>query len=292
MNKTFFVAGGDLRQIYAAEKLAKNFSVYVTGFDRNIIIPENINIIDTTSSMPERADYLLLPMSVSTDGITLNAPYCKSSIPISQLTSTIKENGIVFGGKIEYDIKNIFTASNLEVSDYLNREEFSVLNAIPTAEGAIQIAFEELATTIYGSEVLVMGFGRISKILIKNLNSLGANVTVTARKYSDLAWAEINGCKTIHISNLDKSVNSFNIIFNTIPCVILNDIILKRIRKDCLVIDLASKPGGVDFKAASELGVKVVWALGLPGKVAPISAGRIIADTVMNILSERGLTYE
>ena len=66
----------------------------------------------------------------------------------------------------------------------------------------------------------------------------------------------------------------------------------KRIRKDCLVIDLASKPGGVDFKAASELGVKVVWALGLPGKVAPISAGRIIADTVMNILSERGLTYE
>ncbi|MDO5559751.1 MAG: dipicolinate synthase subunit DpsA [Oscillospiraceae bacterium] len=289
MKKTFLAAGGDLRQIYAAKELADKYKVYLTGFDKTIIIPDNIISVEKPSDIPERVDFMLLPMPVSADAVLINAPYCKNTIPATQLTSVIKENGIVFGGKIDNNINTIFHKAGLEVYDYLEREEFSVANAVPTAEGAIQIAFEELATTIYGSEVLVTGFGRISRILIKMLHALGAHVTVSARKYADISWAEIYGCKTIHISALKEADKPYDIIFNTVPFLLFDEDSLAFVKKDCLLIDLASKPGGIDFDAAARAGLKVVWALGLPGKVAPVSSGIIIANTIENILAERGL---
>jgi dipicolinate synthase subunit A len=147
---------------------------------------------------------------------------------------------------------------------------------------------EELSTTIYGSNVLLTGFGRITKVMVKALIGLGANVSVTARKYSDLAWAKIYGCEAIHISELDSHLPKFDILFNTVPAVILDEKKLSSLKENCLVIDLASKPGGVDFDTARALGIKTIWALSLPGKVAPITSGEIIAETIRNILSERG----
>ena len=78
----------------------------------------------------------------------------------------------------------------------------------------------------------------------------------------------------------------FDIIFNTIPALVLNRNELIKIRNDALVIDLASKPGGVDFDAAKELGIRVIWALSLPGRVAPVTAGIIIKDTIINMMRE------
>jgi len=112
----------------------------------------------------------------------LNAPFSQNGISISKLVSTVKKDGIVFGGKISKNVKKIFTAEGIEVIDYLDREEFSVLNAVPTAEGAIQLALEEMPATIYGSKILITGFGRISKILVKLLTAMGADVTVAYRK--------------------------------------------------------------------------------------------------------------
>ena len=119
---------------------------------------------------------------------------------------------------------------------------------------------------------------------------MGAEVTVTARKYSDLAWAEIYGCHGIHTSSLKDCIRNFSLIINTVPAVILNEDILKEASAESLIIDLASKPGGVDFDTARRLGLKVVWALSLPGKVAPVSSGEIIASTILNILKERRYT--
>lgn len=147
---------------------------------------------------------------------------------------------------------------------------------------------EEISTTIYGQKVLLTGFGRITKVMVKALTGLGADVSVTARKYSDLAWARIYGCKAIHISELDNYISDYSLIFNTVPAVILDEKKLSKLKHDCLLIDLASKPGGVDFDTARKLGIKVIWALSLPGKVAPVTSGEIIADTICNILTERG----
>ena len=164
-----------------------------------------------------------------------------------------------------------------------------IKNAVPTAEGAIEIAMCETAITLNDSKCLVIGYGRIGKVLAKLLQSLGSDVYVSARKYSDLAWIDVNGYKSVHNDNLKSVANNFDVIFNTAPALILDEDILKTISSDCVVIDLASKPGGVDFEKARDLGLKVIWALSLPGKCAPLSSGKIIKETILNILHEEGV---
>lgn len=162
-------------------------------------------------------------------------------------------------------------------------------NAVPTAEGAIEIAIAETPFTIHGSKSLVLGYGKIGKILSKDLYALGAQTYVEARKYADLAMIEGHGYEPLPLDNLKDHIHEFDIIFNTIPSLILDDEILTKVKKDALIIDLASKPGGIDFDAAKSYGLKVIWALSLPGKIAPVSSGAIIKDTIMNIIKELGV---
>ncbi len=186
-------------------------------------------------------------------------------------------------------MREIFSSKGIEVIDYFEREELSVLNARATAEGAVQIALEEQAVTLAGEKVLILGMGRIAKALIRILSGFGTEMTVCARKYSDLAWAEIFGCKTIHISELKSSgvLSDSELIFNTVPHLVLDESALSQCSKSCLMIDLASKPGGMDFEAAGRMGLRAIWALSLPGKTAPISSGKIIGKAIENILIER-----
>lgn len=284
--KVILVIGGDLRQTYLCNILAQKAKVYAIGC-RKAELSENIITFDSVEEIPEQVDYMILPISVTNDGVNINTPFLNEKISLYSTIPYLNKNAVVFGGKIGTE-GAIFTYKGFEVIDYLNREELSVMNAIPTSEGAIMLAMEEMPTTIFESNVLVTGYGRISKVLIKALKGLGAKVCVTARKYSDLEWAKINGCDSIHIEEMGSMLPEFDIIFNTVPAKIFDEKKLKMVKKDCLIIDLASKPGGVDFESATKLGIKVIWALSLPGKVAPVTAGKIIADTIIYILSERG----
>ncbi|MBQ8176449.1 MAG: dipicolinate synthase subunit DpsA [Oscillospiraceae bacterium] len=289
MKKTFLIAGGDLRFATLAGCLADSYTVYAVGFDRNVALPSRVRQIDRITDMNVRADYIVLPLPVSADGVTVSTPYSGRTLSIESLIPVIKENGIVFGGMIAPEIKKIFEEKGIAAADYAKREEFAVLNAVATAEGALQVAMEELATTLSGRKILILGAGRIAKVLIDMLGGFHADVTVAARKCSDLAWARVYGCKAVHIGNMDDALSESEVIFNTVPAVLLDEKKLKLIDKGCLVIDLASKPGGVDFDTAGSLGIKAVWLLSLPGKVAPVTSGKIIAETIENILSERGV---
>ncbi|MCL2035084.1 MAG: dipicolinate synthase [Oscillospiraceae bacterium] len=164
-----------------------------------------------------------------------------------------------------------------------------IANATPTAEGAIEIALHELPVTIFGSSCIIIGYGRIAKVLARLLIAFGAKVRVAARSHSDLAWAKINGCEAVSINELSHYLCDVDCLFNTVPVTILGEEKLSILPRRCLVIDLASKPGGVDFEIAKTLGIKTIWALSLPGKVAPYTAGEIILSTIMNILTERGI---
>lgn len=289
-NITFLVVGGDLRQVYAAAALSEDYKVYAAGFDSNVSLPEKVIAAGCGLDLPQKVDYVILPLPASQNGVFVNTPFCQNNIPLTSLAVVLKDGGMVLGGRFDSSAMKIFERCSIEAIDYFEREELNVLNAVPTAEGAVQIAMEEMASTIFGQEILITGHGRIAKVLVKILCGMGANVTVTARKYSDLAWAEIYGCHGLHTSLLKENIGKFGLIFNTVPAVILNEEILKNVSCETLIIDLASKPGGVDFDVAGKLGLKVVWALSLPGKSAPVSAGKIIASTVLNILKERRYT--
>lgn len=282
---TFIVAGGDARQIYAAGKLAEKYNVYILGIENSLAETGKAISINSLYDISGKADCMILPLPVSTDGIFLNTPLSDRKIPLSSLAKTVAPDGIITGGKFASSAKELL--SPIEIYDYSEREVFSVLNAVPTAEAAVKIALENSTHTLYKSEILVTGFGRISKALIKILKGFGADITVAARKKSNLTWAELFGCNTMYISELEAQKHSFDFIFNTVPAPIINENVLKKLNPDTLIIDLASKPGGIDFEYAQKSGVATIHALSLPGIHFPKSAGEIIAAAVLQIMKER-----
>ena len=189
-------------------------------------------------------------------------------------------------GSIKQEFYKFLEGKKIKIIDLLNREELTVLNTISTAEGAIQIAMEETTRTIHDSNIMVMGYGRVGKILANMLKGIGANVYCEARKNVDLAWIKAYGHKPVHLNEIEKVLGKMDIIINTIPHVILDEQKLEKIDKDCLIIDLASNPGGVDRTVAKKHGLKTIWAISLPGKVAPLTSAEFIKDTIYNIFKE------
>ncbi len=290
--KVFSVIGGDIRFIRVAERIAElGFKVLAAGLSEDLKETETLKICSVEYAV-KNSDYIILPLPITTDNVYINAPDSAIKIPLEVLFSNLKPKQIVFGGKVSESFSEKVVISGAAIEDYLEREDFAILNAIPTAEGAIAIAMQEMAKTIYHSHCLITGYGRISKILCRYLYALGSEVTVAARKTSDLVWAKAQGYNIVHINDMFLDNKQFDVIFNTVPSMVFDANKLKIIDKESLIIDLASKPGGIDFSAANELGHKVIWALSLPGKVAPISAGDIIYDTIMTIISERRANRE
>lgn len=285
----YTVIGGDLRNVKLAEAIhADGSQVNIFGF-KNAGFESQIRENKDLQEAIDDSEIVIGPIPCSNDNETLNAPFHPDKIHMNEVFRTMKKNQLFIAGRISEKISHLAKAYNVYTVDMLEREEMAVLNAIPTAEGAIQIAMEELPITLNGSKVLVLGYGRIGKILAKMLSGIGADVSVEARKYSDLAWIKANGQKPVYINDLIRVTGNMDLIVNTIPYRILDSEILDTLGKECLVIDLASKPGGVDFEKAKVLGLKVIWALSLPGKVAPVTAAGFIKQTVYNIIEELGV---
>lgn len=282
-NKKFTIIGGDLRSVKLADILAKegNF-VNIFGFNLTEFELEKEESQDLETAIDE-SDVIIGPIPCSNDDENINAPFHSKKINIKETFKVMKKNQLFVAGRISEKVSQLAQVCNVYTVDLLQREEMAVLNAIPTAEGAIQIAMEEMATTLHNSNVLVLGFGRIGKILSKMLNGLGAKVFCEARKYPDIAWIKSYGYNPVPLNEMVLYLSDMDVIFNTIPNMVLDYNLLSKINKDCLIIDLASKPGGIDFESAQRLGLKTIWALSLPGKVAPITAAYIIKETVYNI---------
>ena len=278
----FAVIGGDMRQLVAARELAAHgHGVVIWGFD---IYDGNYGNIEKAVSAGEAlrgARCILLPLPYSYDGIRLNCPLAEEEIRVSDILSGAEADAVIFAGMSKMD--------DPRVVDYYEREEFSVLNAIPTAEGALAIAMSELPITVHGMRVGVTGFGRIGKTVAALFRAAGADVTVFARSFAALAWAETYSCRPEHFDRLREEAHAFDCIVNTVPSLVIDAAVLKKMRQDTLVIDLASKPGGVDFAAAERFGIRALPALSLPGKSSPDTAGRIISETILNIPCEKGV---
>lgn len=280
MKSTVYVIGGDLRQMTVSELLREEgYEVCTAGLS-----DEEFNLNGL-----KKADVVILPIPVSYDNVYINAPLSKRRITICEVLDRLGENCFVLGACISKDIERMLQDRRLKYNDYYKREELIIKNAIPTAEGAVEIALSEMPVTLFKSRALVLGYGRVGKVMADRLHAMGAEVTVSARKYADFAWIEENRMKAIHTNDLISAVDGFDLIVNTIPAVVLTEDVLCRVRPDTLIIDLASKPGGVDFNMAKKLGKNVIWALSLPGKSAPITSGKIIKETIVNILAETGV---
>lgn len=284
--ETFGIIGGDRRQLAAARMIAADgYTVYLSCFEKLDKLIESFGGSMGLEECILCSDIIILPLPVTKDGVTLNTPYSSGKIIFNDEFARMFRGKIVFCPMKDKLIKTSKHWQDVKVYDFLNREEMQVCNAVPTAEGAIEIAMRESLGTINRSKCLITGYGRIGKVLAQMLKGLGADVYVSARRKESLAWIKLNGYTPIEHKNLINS-GEFDIIFNTVPAQILDAHIMARIATNSLIIDLASLPGGVDFESAKRMGIPTIHALSLPGKVAPKTSGEIIKNTIFNILEE------
>ncbi len=282
------VIGGDLRIVKLVEMLSKDgYKISTYGIDKAESIGKikEVKQCETMEELFNETDVIIGPIPLSSNNIQINTPFSDKTITLEELAKKL-EGKTFIAGNIRPELYSLTEGKNVQIIDLLNREELVILNTISTAEGAIQIAMEETIKTIHGSNVLVMGFGRVGKILANMLKGIGANVYCEARKNVDLAWIKAYGYNPVHLNELNKHLEKFDIIINTIPYLVLDETKLELVNKDSLIIDLASNPGGVDKQAAKKLGIKTIWALSLPGKVAPLTSAEFIKDTIYNVFKE------
>lgn len=282
----FAVIGGDMRQAKLAELLHEDGHT-VNAFAVDKLKIEKVTRREKLSEAIADADCIVLPLPATSSEGVINTPFSGMILTARQVFSLVSPGQTVCAGRVDAGLKELAAAVGAKLYDYFAREELTVANAASTAEGAVQIIMEETPRTLLGANCLIIGYGRIGKILAHRLNAMGAKVTVSARKCSDFAWIKAFGYNTENSEKLDGKLSGYDVIINTVPAKILDERRLAQLSKRCLCLDLASKPGGIDFQAASRLGVHAVWALSLPGEVAPETAGMCIKDTIYNILREK-----
>ena len=286
MKNSFYIAGGDLRSVYLAKALIKegyDVSVFALG-EANL--PKEVKQIENLDEF-EKAENIILPLPCSDGEGFLKTAFSKQKIKLSELVEHLPKNAVLMGGLLPEEIVSAAEEKGISVFDYYYREEFAVRNAALTAEAAAATLMEMLAESISTVPVLILGHGRIGKLLSAILKALDAKVTVAARRYSELAWIRSEGMTPLEFRLIDAEIGKYKVIFNTVPAPVLTKERLVLMDKNVIIIDLASEPCGTDFKAAEELGITAKKALGLPGKFAPKTAGEILKETVLNILSEK-----
>ena len=245
---SFGVLGGDQRQASMAESMAADgYPVLCAGLEH--VKGKNLKKAGWQEAL--KADYIILPLPVTKDGVTLNAPYAATELLLDREFFEMLKGKKVFCGMKNTLLKAGDYFKELTLLDYSKREEFAVRNAVPTAEGALEIAMGEYDGMIAGSRCLVTGFGRIGKVLSGMLKGMGARVTVSARKPEDLAWIEIYGYTPVSTGKLSEH-QGFDFIFNTVPTMIFDAYTLAKTAQGAILIDLASLPGGAECRDAQE----------------------------------------
>lgn len=284
----FAVVGGDLRIVKLTKMLAADGNkIYTFGLEKAEELKGNPNIImcEKLSEVVKNTEFIIGPIPFSSNGKDINSPFSDKQISVRDLMHIINAK-ILIAGSITPEVYELANDEYIEIIDIMKREELAVLNTISTAEGTIEIIIANTNKIIHGSKVLILGFGRIGKVLARKLAGLSAKVTCAARKDEDLAWIKAYGHIGTNINTIGENLSEYDIIINTVPHLILTEERIKYVKEDCLLVDLASNPGGIDKKASKDRNLKLIWALALPGKVAPITTAEFIKDTVYNVLKE------
>ncbi|KLU40396.1 MAG: hypothetical protein AA931_02005 [Peptococcaceae bacterium 1109] len=277
--------GGDTREVLLAEALVKmEADLRLVGFISQGELANAAHFADPVQAA-KGCRVVLGPMS-NTDlaGLitTTPDPSCEP-IDMPAVLASLSPGTIVFIGVAKPIIKRLAKTYRLHLMETAAIDEIAVLNSVPTAEGALQVAMEETQITLHGSECLVVGLGRCGLAITQRLLALGAGVTVAARSRGDLARAAVLGARGLELGKL-ATMTAFDLVFNTVPALVLPRSYLRLLNPAVVIIDIASSPGGTDFEAARQLGIRAIHALSLPGKVAPITAGQILVQAIPRLL--------
>ncbi|MHB1391861.1 MAG: dipicolinate synthase subunit DpsA [Clostridia bacterium] len=279
----YLIVGGDDRLVELAAIFERN-GMKISAYGMDMVEIKNVENYLHMDEALENSDVIVCPIPFSKDVHKINSKYSSVDIEIEELFKKLGAGKKLILGAINNYSKELAKKYSIEYADYYNDESYQILNTIPTAEGALSIIINETRETLFGSKVLVLGYGRIGKLLSEYLKDLGSEVYVEARKDSDLSWINARGIKAVPIEQLPLYLGEMDVIVNTVPAMMLDCRMLDMVKKEAFILDLASTPGGIDFAYAASKGIKTVHALGIPGKIACRSAAVYIYDTIQKIL--------
>ena len=282
--KTIALIGGDARQTFLARELRRR-GFAVIGYE-NRVLPAAPDLAGATQNV----NAVLLPVPATRDGKTISQiGQGAKEISFSDLLFRLAPGTLLSGGLLPPEWVTAANARGIVCVDYFQGETVQLKNALPTVEGALRLAMQELPVTLSGTQTAVVGYGRIGSLLSEKLIALGAKVGVLARSPAALAAAELHGARAQAFSSgVPPFFAACRVLFNTVPERVLERPFLSALPENCVLIELASAPGGFDPDLANEVGLKVVSAQGLPGRFYPETAGKILADAVCAILRANG----
>jgi len=280
--------GGDARILEVVKHASElDASILLIGFDQWATpLPDTVKV-DLTPDVLADVDAVVLPVSGMDDAGHVQAAFSSQSLVLTpEHFEALPRHVQIFTGIARQRLTEWTQEHGLRLTKLMELDEVAILNSIPSAEGAIQYAMQHSDITIHGSKSFVLGFGRCGITLARMLQGLGAHVTVCARSAPDLARIQEMNLTPAHMSDLRKEMEAADFIFNTVPAPVLTAEVLARVPKSCVIIDIASAPGGTDFRYAEKRGLTAMLAPSLPGIVAPKTAGQILARTLCRLLWE------
>lgn len=279
--------GGDARQLEVIAQVTElDASAALIGFeDIHRSYPDTVHAT-LSEEVFSNADAVVLPMAGADDDGRVVSQFTQDSIVLKEAHfAAMRAGTLVFTGIARAYLKEQCQTHDLVLVELMALDEVAILNSIPTAEGAIAMAMEHTDITIHGADTVVLGFGRCGQTLARTLLALGARVTVIARDPAMQARATEMGMQARGMGGLEAVMSKTDIAFNTIPYPVLTAEVLKSTPTTCVIIDIASKPGGTDFRFAERRRIHAILTPSLPGIVAPKTAGRIIGNTVTRVLA-------
>lgn len=229
----------------------------------------------------KESNFIITATPFSLDAENIYSPLVDKKINIQKFIDLI-HNKTIIAGSISEEYINKFSCNGNRVVDIMKDNKLVIKNTIPTAEGVVKIIIENTSITINDSNIAILGFGRVGKRLAKVLNGMGANIFCLDTKKEEVA--NIERCGYNILKDIYKELTSMVVIVNTVPKQILGKNEINSINKSTLIIDVSSKPGGVDFEYANQNGYNVIHALGLPGKIAPVTSAKYIKEIVENLI--------
>ncbi len=268
------IIGGDARQIYCAGRL---------NLEPDVSVRRVAFGTDEFKSEAGSCDLLLLPYKpVQGDRIVGSADGNGEEVYLSDALRCVKDGGAVFAGEMDNEVIRSLESRNVIVYNWFSDEALTLANAKLTAEGAAQIITKNAAGGVSGSKILILGWGRVAKACAELFGRMGAGVSVAARNRETFTDCIYNYAGFIDADKISEA----DVIVNTIPARVFGEDELMHIKKGAFILELASKPYGIDFDKARELGIPAILASGVPGKYTPEEAGRELAESVLRHLKE------
>lgn len=261
-NDNFLIVGNDLKMKGCADCLNSS------GYESELCTGELLSKLSNYKNV-------ILPLPTATDGII-----CGTDVNINDLSERLQKGQRVFYGNLN---NNPFGENGY---CYYTDDDFIKYNARLTAQGVLKLILDNIFTDITTIKICVLGYGRCGEAICSLLEKNKIDVTVFSRRRIPDRNSESFAQKWRSIYDINSVISSFDIIINTIPYNVISEEGIKSLNYKNMYIEVASKPFGFNISSIEYAHFKYIKANSLPGRFTPASAGKNIAETVINIIKE------